>query len=88
MKVPTPAILFGSQLTAYFLATVGIRAAANSSYLWTGLSDVVLAAVNFLAISKVADLAQGARGPALVGYVAGGTVGSLLAIFATSRLWP
>jgi len=76
---------FFSQLLAYFLVTANYRAIAQGRYFWTAITDLLYATVQFYLIKKIADSKQ--TGVALVGYVSGGVVGSLTAIWLTKLIF-
>lgn len=80
-------IFFGAQFIVYYLLlTVNYSAIAKGSYLWTGLSDLVFASVNFFVIRKIATskvtsvLEWGS-------YVTGSVAGSLLGIYLSKLIF-
>lgn len=77
-------ILFPLMALSYFLLVLNTRAIAGGSYTGTALSDIAIATVNFSIVQRVAT----ARTPReRVAYVAGGLVGSLLALHCSLRGW-
>lgn len=76
---------FALQLCSYFLVVANTRAFVRGSYAWTAATDLLFASSNFLILRRIKDEPVGLW--AGLGYVLGGTIGSLLSILATSRLF-
>jgi hypothetical protein len=77
-------LMFAVQFLQYFLATLNIRACAQANYLYTALSDLLLAGNSFLIIKRVAESKSKAG---FAGYVLGGAVGSQVGILVTKMLY-
>ena len=73
-------LLFGVQFLQYFLATLNIRACAQANYLYTLLSDMLLAANGFFITKRIVE-SKSKWG--LAGYVLGGAAGSQVGIIIT-----
>jgi hypothetical protein len=77
-------LFFAMQFVAYGLVTWNFRAIGKG---WIGnvvLSDLLIAAIGFTLISKVAEAKDRA---ARFGYIAGGAAGSAASVLLTKFLW-
>ena len=91
MKLPNSnfgkfSLFFGTQFAIYALIVANVRAYTQVRYAWTAGTDVVFASLNFVVTQAVAKQETGDR-VAWIGYVLGGTMGSLAAIWITVRLY-
>lgn len=79
------AFFFITQMMSYFLIVANTRAFVGLHYLWTGVTDTLIASWGFVSVKLIAD---GKRGwVAGLGYTLGGTCGSLLSIWVTGKLY-
>lgn len=87
------ALFFGStQFLSYFLIVANTRAYTQGTYIWTAITDALFASQSWIvgllwaqiAVEKSEDNSKGWAG---VGYVIGGTLGSLASIFVTKLLY-
>jgi len=76
------------QFTSYALVVANGRAYVLGDYIWTAVTDSLIAALNFIVLRKmVKDSNEDLHGPSLSGYVIGGTMGSLFAIWITKMVY-
>lgn len=93
MKMPTSHFgrfffYFCVQFTSYALVVANGRAYVLGDYMWTAVTDASIAALNFVVIRRmVKDFGEELHGPSLAGYVIGGTLGSLFAIWITKIVY-
>ncbi len=93
MKMPISSIgrfwfYFCVQFTSYALVVANGRAYVLGDYMWTAVTDASIAALNFIVLRKmVKDSGEELHGPSLAGYVIGGTLGSLAAIYITKIVY-
>lgn len=78
---------FVSQFISYFLIVANGRAFNQGSYLWTGTTDTLIGGQNFLMVRLISKDSNDLHGLSLLGYMAGGTVGSLFAIWTTLHVY-
>lgn len=89
MKIPDTnfgkfAFYFLIQFISYALIVANGRAYVQGAYIWTAITDGLIAFQNFIVFRRfVKDSSTEIHGPSLVGYVLGGTCGSLVAIWIT-----
>jgi len=76
--------LFPLQFLNYFVITWNYRVIAQSHYFSIAASDICIAALNFTIIRRVSK-ADGRLGQ--IGYALGGALGSLLATWATTKVY-
>lgn len=77
------AILFFGQGLNFLIAVINMRAIASGRWAMTAVSDFVFCLVSYTLIQRIAHAGSSLE---LLAYAAGGTVGSLLAMYAT-RHW-
>jgi hypothetical protein len=76
------------QFVSYALLVANGRAYVLGSYLWTAITDTLIATMSFVVMRKmVKDSQDDLHGPSLFGYVIGGTLGSLFSIWITKILY-
>jgi hypothetical protein len=64
------------------------RAYMKGLYAWTALTDALIATIGFVVVRRIAkESSDSLHGPTLFGYVSGGTLGSLFAIWLTKLLY-
>jgi hypothetical protein len=85
--VKTFAIAFATQFFSYFIIVANTRAFTEGSYRWTFITDSFFITQSFF-VGKWMIETKSARGiPAYFGFLLGGTLGSLAAIFTTKHLY-
>lgn len=78
---------FVAQFLSYFLVVANTRAYTQGRYVWTAFTDILFAAQAFLVLRKMIRDQEATGFWAGSGYVLGGTCGSLLSIFVTTKLY-
>jgi hypothetical protein len=79
---------FCMQFSSYAILVANGRAYMQGSYFWTATTDLIFATQNFFFIRKLAkDSNEELHGPSLIGYVLGGVLGSLFAIWVTKYVY-
>jgi hypothetical protein len=48
------AILFGAQMLSFAIITINYRAVAQASYLWSILTDLIVAGLSYFVVRKIA----------------------------------
>ena len=71
------------QFCSYFVFTVNYRAVAAGDYLWTFITDIILASMAFFTIKLVV---QSHTWQEWFGYVTGGCIGAQLALLVSQYL--
>ncbi|MDF2435405.1 MAG: hypothetical protein JWP44_5036 [Mucilaginibacter sp.] len=93
MKLPTSNtgrffFYFSMQFILYGLAVANGRAYVQASYLWTAITDILMATQSFFILRRVAkDSDDDLHGPSLIGYITGGVCGSMVAIYVTKIIY-
>lgn len=83
----TFAIAFATEFFSYFIIVCNTRAFTQGSYKWTFITDSFFITQSFFVARWMIE-AKSARGmAAYLGFLAGGTLGSLAAIFTTKHLY-
>lgn len=72
-------LLFSIQVVLYCVITFNYRAIAKGDYLWTILSDLVIATLTFLSFNEIAKGTD--RIEKCIGFTAGSVCGSIVGIF-------
>lgn len=75
--------IFLAQFVAFFLIVINTRAYTGNNYSITAISDIIWSTLNFFVIRKIAQDAFNIG--SLIAYTAGGTIGSLLAMYISSN---
>jgi len=76
------------QFISYGLIVANGRAYVQGSYVWTGITDSLIALLNYVVLRKIMkDAGEDLHGPSLAGYVLGGTSGSLVFIWLTKLVY-
>lgn len=70
--------LAGAQVLSYGLITLNMRAIASRNFLWTGLTDVVLAMLSFRLIKLVGEAKSHGE---WLSYIVGGVIGAQCALY-------
>ncbi len=52
-NIKEAAILFGAQMLSFAIITINYRAVAQASYLWSILTDLVVAGLSYFVIKKI-----------------------------------
>jgi hypothetical protein len=76
--------LFVIQFSAYFILTLNYRAIATINYVGTLVTDLIVAALAFSSIKRVAAATTSED---RVGYVLGGTAGALVALWLSTFIF-
>ncbi len=94
MKMPTSNtgkfwFYFIVQFTSYALIVANGRAYVLGSYLWTAITDALIATLNFVVLRKMMKDSKDddIHGPSIFGYVIGGTLGYLFSIWITKIVY-
>jgi predicted alpha/beta hydrolase len=69
------------QFLSYFIVTFNYRAVAEVSYMGTFVTDVLIAALAFSSIKRVAEATTWHE---RVGYIVGGSIGAQIALFLST----
>ena len=78
--------LFVIQFSVYFILTLNYRAIATINYAGTFVTDLIVAALSFTSIRRVAAVTTTAEDR--VGYMLGGGCGALVALWLSTFLFP
>ena len=81
------AVFFAAELVSYFVIVANTRAFTHGLYFWTAITDAFFSGQQFFFAKLMIDQAEARSWAAGAGCVAGGTCGSLLAIWATKTLY-
>lgn len=92
MRIPTRPLgqflFFGmTELITFFVITANFRAIAQGSYFWAGVTDYLTVLVNFAVGKLMMDDAKHRSWFVGFGFATGGTIGTLLSIWATKHLY-
>lgn len=77
-------ILFFLQIINYTLLVINYRAVAQAHYVWSGISDFIIASFSFFVIKRIATSDNTWYG--WLGYALGGLVGSLIGIWVSLQM--
>lgn len=69
------------QFLSYFIVTFNYRAVAEVSYSGTFVTDVLIAALSFSSIKRVAEARTWHE---RIGYIVGGSIGAQIALFLST----
>lgn len=72
------ALVFASQVVAYAIICINIRAVAQADYIVTVTSDLVFAFLNFYAIRRIAEGEQTTA--TCLAYATGSAIGSVIGV--------
>jgi hypothetical protein len=88
-KTPTMQFFFygSTELFTFFIITANFRAIAIGSYWWAGVTDYLTVLVNFWVGKLMMDDAKNRSWWVGFGFATGGTIGTLLSIWATKHLY-
>ena len=78
---------FLTQFVSYFTIVANTRAYTQGNYAWTAITDAFFAAQNFIMIRIISRQTDNHGLWPGLGYTIGGTVGSLISIWVTKRLY-
>jgi hypothetical protein len=81
------AFFFCTQFLNYSLLVANGRAYTQGLYLWTWVTDSLLAGQSFIVAVLMINRKEGRSVWAGVGYTLGGPIGSLLSIYITKKLY-
>lgn len=78
-------VFFSAQTGLYCVMCVNMRAVAQADYVWSLVSDLAIASMNFLVIRRIA--AEGSNGhKGMLGYVLGSLTGTSLGIWISTQI--
>lgn len=91
MKAPTSrlgqfSLGFVAELLSFFIIVANARAYTHGNYGWTAITDCLFSLQSFAMMKLMVDDKNARTWWMGLGYTIGGTIGSLLAILATSHL--
>jgi hypothetical protein len=81
------AFWFVVQFIQYALVVANGRAYVLASYMATAVTDLLIATLNFVIMVKFVENKDHRDRWSMAGYVTGGTLGSLAAIYITTRIY-
>ncbi|HOD62465.1 MAG TPA: hypothetical protein PKG96_10250 [Bacilli bacterium] len=75
-------VLFGAQMTSFAVISINYRAIAQANYLWSVLTDIVVASISFFVVRRIAksnanSIAQ------WIGFTIGSAVGTVIGILVS-----
>jgi hypothetical protein len=74
-------ILFFAQMLSFAIITINYRAVAQADYLWSALSDVIVAGLSYFVVRRIIkskdSIAQ------WIGFTIGSATGTVIGIFAS-----
>lgn len=73
--------LAAMQFLSYFIITFNYRAVAEVSYIGTFVTDLMVAALSFSSIKRVAEAESWHE---RIGYIIGGSIGAQIALFLST----
>lgn len=90
MKAPKTRIgqfclMFAAEFISFFIIVANTRAYTHSNYMWTAVTDMLFSLQNFIMLKLMIDDQNSRSWWSGLGYTLGGTCGSLLSIFVTSK---
>jgi hypothetical protein len=77
-------ILFFVQVVLTFIAAFNMRSIAQANYLWTGITEVLIAVLGFFALTEIASKTN--RTAKYIGFITGSLVGSLSGILVSKLI--
>jgi len=77
-------ILFFAQMISFAIITINYRAVAQASYVWSALTDVVVAGLSYFVVRKIAKSKDSVC--QWVGFTLGSAIGTLIGIFASLHI--
>ncbi len=86
-KVGQFSVAFIAEAFSFFIIVANTRAFTQGSYAWTAITDTLFSAQSFVMAKLMIDDQRARSWSVGLGLTVGGTVGSLLAIYATKKLY-
>jgi len=78
--LPSPLRLAMLNFMSYFIITINFRAVAEANYLWTFITDIILACLGFTVLKHIQEANSKFE---MICYAIGGAIGAQIAIFTT-----
>ena len=72
-------ILFFAQMLSFAIITINYRAIAQASYIWSALTDIVVAGLSYFVVKRIAKSKDSIRQWA--GFTSGSAIGTVIGIF-------
>ena len=72
-------ILFFAQMLSFAIITINYRAVAQASYLWSALTDILVAGLSYFVIRKIAKSKDSAC--QWFGFTIGSAIGTIIGIY-------
>lgn len=73
-------ILFGAQMTSFAVIAINYRAVAQANYLWSILTDIIVASISFFVIQRIAK-SKCSSAAQWIGFTIGSAGGTAIGIF-------
>lgn len=81
-NIKEAAILFGAQMTSFAVISINYRAVAQANYLWSVLTDIVIASLSYFVVRRIAK-SNGNSFAQWFGFAFGSAVGTIIGIFVS-----
>lgn len=72
-------ILFFAQMLSFAIITINYRAVAQASYVWSALTDIIVAGLSYFVVKKIAKSANSIY--QWFGFTIGSAIGTIIGIF-------
>jgi len=72
-------ILFIAQMISFAIITINYRAVAQASYLWSALTDIIVAGLSYFVVKRIAKSENSIC--QWVGFTIGSAIGTIIGIF-------
>jgi positive regulator of sigma E activity len=77
-------ILFFAQMLSFAIITINYRAVAQADYLWSALTDIVVAGLSYFVVRKIAKSKDSTR--QWFGFTLGSAIGTIIGIFISKLI--
>ena len=77
-------ILFGAQMLSFAIITINYRAVAQASYLWSVLTDLIIASLSYFVVKKIAKSENSVCQWA--GFAVGSAIGTVIGIWLSLHI--
>ena len=77
-------ILFFAQMLSFAIITINYRAVAQASYVWSALTDVVVAGLSYFVVRRIAKSKDSIC--QWIGFTLGSATGTIIGIFASIHI--
>lgn len=77
-------ILFFAQMLSFAIITINYRAVAQASYVWSALTDVVVAGLSYFVVRRIAKSKDSVC--QWVGFTLGSAIGTIIGIFGSLHI--